>query len=115
MHVPGIMHYSLKFEWLHNSRSHYKKTTYFSKNSLQVYVVDDRHLFIQNFRYEKTGPNVYFWVGNTMQPSPRGKIVPYPPQPDDMNEKNNLLRSGGQYSYNMRQQGKQGNNELVST
>ena len=29
----------------------------------KVYAVDDRHLFIRNFRFEKTGPDAYFWVG----------------------------------------------------
>lgn len=57
----------------------------------QVYVVDDRHLFISNFRYEKTGPDAHFWVGDGAQPSPRGQIVPYPPLPED----DFLYMSGG--------------------
>lgn len=43
--------------------------------------MDDRHLFVRNFRYDGTGPDAYFWVGDDAQPSPRGRIVPYPPQP----------------------------------
>eukprot|EP00095_Tigriopus_kingsejongensis_P006476 maker-scaffold598_size127767-snap-gene-0.16 protein:Tk06476 transcript:maker-scaffold598_size127767-snap-gene-0.16-mRNA-1 annotation:"conserved hypothetical protein" len=50
----------------------------------QVYVVDEQHLFISNFRYEKTGPDAHFWVGDGAQPSPRGHVVPYPPPvPED--------------------------------
>ncbi len=51
---------------------------------LKVYVVDERHLYIKNFRFEKTGPSAYFWVGNDKQPSPRGRIVPYPQNPGDI-------------------------------
>ena len=50
-------------------------------SSFKVYAVDDRHLFVRNFRYDGTGPDAYFWVGNDAQPSPKGRIVPYPPQP----------------------------------
>ena len=70
-----------------------------------MYVVDNKHLFIRNFRYEKTGPGkegydelkheyllklhfftagAHFWVGDGPQPSPKGRIVPYPQNPDDI-------------------------------
>ena len=45
----------------------------------QVYAVDERHLFIRNFRYDGTGPDAYFWVGGDARPSPKGRVVPYPP------------------------------------
>ena len=44
-----------------------------------MYAVDDRNLFVRNFRYDGTGPEAYFWVGDDTQPSPKGMIVPYPP------------------------------------
>ena len=47
----------------------------------QVYAVDERNLFVRNFQYDGTGPDAYFWVGDDVQPSPRGMIVPYPPEP----------------------------------
>jgi len=48
-------------------------------NALKVYAVDERHLFIRNFRYDGTGPDAYFWVGSDARPSPKGRVVPYPP------------------------------------
>ena len=50
----------------------------------QVYAVDHRNLFVRNFRYDGTGPDAYFWVGDDKQPSPKGIIVPYPPLSDSM-------------------------------
>ena len=46
-------------------------------------MVDERHLFISNFRYDATGPAAYFTVGDGAMPSPRGIIVPYPPLVED--------------------------------
>lgn len=43
-----------------------------------VYAVDDATIFIKGFSYDGTGPDAYFWVGNTTQPNPDGYIVPYP-------------------------------------
>lgn len=43
-----------------------------------VYAVDDATIFIKEFSYDGTGPDAYFWVGNTSQPNPDGYIVPYP-------------------------------------
>jgi len=43
-----------------------------------VYAVDDATIFIKGFCYDGTGPDAYFWVGNTSQPNPDGYIVPYP-------------------------------------
>ncbi|CAL1688330.1 unnamed protein product [Lasius platythorax] len=43
-----------------------------------VYAVDDATMFIKGFSYDGTGPDAYFWVGNTSQPNPDGYIVPYP-------------------------------------
>ena len=45
---------------------------------MQVYAVDDRHLFIRNFRYDGGGvgmPEAYFWVGNSKKPDNKGNIV----------------------------------------
>ncbi|XP_024871251.1 protein Skeletor, isoforms B/C isoform X1 [Temnothorax curvispinosus] len=44
----------------------------------KVYAVDDATIFIKGFCYDGTGPDAYFWVGNTSQPNPEGYIVPYP-------------------------------------
>ncbi|KAL0134538.1 hypothetical protein PUN28_001371 [Cardiocondyla obscurior] len=44
----------------------------------KVYAVDDATIFIKGFCYDGTGPDAYFWVGNTSQPNPDGYIVPYP-------------------------------------
>ncbi|XP_011874994.1 PREDICTED: protein Skeletor, isoforms B/C [Vollenhovia emeryi] len=44
----------------------------------KVYAVDDATIFIKGFSYDGTGPDAYFWVGNTSQPNPEGYIVPYP-------------------------------------
>ncbi|XP_076391454.1 protein Skeletor, isoforms B/C isoform X2 [Megachile rotundata] len=43
-----------------------------------VYLVDSSQIFIKDFCYDGTGPDAYFWVGNTAAPSPQGYIVPYP-------------------------------------
>ncbi|KAM0725706.1 Protein Skeletor, isoforms B/C [Formica fusca] len=43
-----------------------------------VYAVDDATIFIKGFSYDGTGPDAYFWVGNTSRPNPDGYIVPYP-------------------------------------
>jgi len=44
----------------------------------RVYAVSDDVLFIQSFEYDGTGPDAFFWVGNSTVPSPSGVIVPYP-------------------------------------
>ncbi|XP_076750805.1 protein Skeletor, isoforms B/C isoform X2 [Xylocopa sonorina] len=43
-----------------------------------VYAVDDFTIFIKGFCYDGTGPDAFFWVGNSTSPSPQGYIVPYP-------------------------------------
>ncbi|KAI8422957.1 hypothetical protein MSG28_014057 [Choristoneura fumiferana] len=43
-----------------------------------VYAVDESTVFVKNFAYDGTGPDAYFWVGDTPQPSPEGVLVPYP-------------------------------------
>ncbi|GBP44118.1 hypothetical protein EVAR_81439_1 [Eumeta japonica] len=43
-----------------------------------VYAVDEKTIFIRGFAYDGTGPDAYFWVGNSPQPSPEGLLVPYP-------------------------------------
>jgi hypothetical protein len=43
-----------------------------------VYVVDETTLFIKGFAYDGTGPDAFFWVGNSTRPSPEGELVPYP-------------------------------------
>ncbi|XP_015597232.1 protein Skeletor, isoforms B/C isoform X2 [Cephus cinctus] len=43
-----------------------------------VYAVDENTIFIKGFCYDGTGPDAYFWVGSTTQPTPDGFIVPYP-------------------------------------
>ncbi|XP_011136070.1 protein Skeletor, isoforms B/C isoform X2 [Harpegnathos saltator] len=44
----------------------------------KVHAVDDATIFIKGFCYDGTGPDAYFWVGNSSMPSPEGYIVPYP-------------------------------------
>ncbi|CAG5020852.1 unnamed protein product [Parnassius apollo] len=43
-----------------------------------VYAVDENTIFVREFAYDGTGPDAYFWVGDTPQPSPEGTLVPYP-------------------------------------
>ncbi|XP_046993641.1 protein Skeletor, isoforms B/C [Schistocerca americana] len=43
-----------------------------------AYAVDESTIFIKGFSYDGTGPDAFFWVGNTSRPSPDGYIVPYP-------------------------------------
>lgn len=43
-----------------------------------AYAVDDTTLFVRGFAYDGTGPDAYFWVGNSPRPSPEGYIIPYP-------------------------------------
>ncbi|CAG4973312.1 unnamed protein product [Colias eurytheme] len=43
-----------------------------------VYAVDENTVFIRGFAYDGTGPDAYFWIGDTPQPSPEGILVPYP-------------------------------------
>lgn len=43
-----------------------------------VFAVDESTIFIKGFAYDGTGPDAYFWVGDTSQPSPEGTLVPYP-------------------------------------
>ncbi|XP_054266957.1 protein Skeletor, isoforms B/C isoform X2 [Macrosteles quadrilineatus] len=43
-----------------------------------VYAVDENTMFVKGFSYDGTGPDAFFWVGNTARPSPDGYIVPYP-------------------------------------
>ncbi|XP_028157602.1 protein Skeletor, isoforms B/C isoform X2 [Ostrinia furnacalis] len=44
----------------------------------QVFAVDEHTVFVKGFAYDGTGPDAYFWVGDTPQPSPEGTLVPYP-------------------------------------
>ncbi|CAK1540895.1 unnamed protein product [Leptosia nina] len=43
-----------------------------------AYAVDENTVFIRGFAYDGTGPDAYFWIGDTPQPSPEGILVPYP-------------------------------------
>ncbi|KAL0861171.1 hypothetical protein ABMA27_009654 [Loxostege sticticalis] len=43
-----------------------------------VYAVDENTVFVRGFAYDGTGPDAYFWVGDSPQPSPEGTLVPYP-------------------------------------
>ncbi|CAK1594768.1 unnamed protein product [Parnassius mnemosyne] len=43
-----------------------------------VYAVDENTIFVRGFAYDGTGPDAYFWVGDSPQPSPEGTLVPYP-------------------------------------
>lgn len=43
-----------------------------------AYAVDDTTIFIKGFCYDGTGPDAFFWVGNSTAPNPQGYIVPYP-------------------------------------
>ncbi|XP_059352990.1 protein Skeletor, isoforms B/C-like isoform X2 [Daphnia carinata] len=44
----------------------------------QVYAVSDDVLFIKGFVYGGTGPDAYFWAGNSSRPNPVGIVIPYP-------------------------------------
>ncbi|XP_030759313.1 protein Skeletor, isoforms B/C [Sitophilus oryzae] len=43
-----------------------------------VYAVDESTIFIKGFSYDGTGPDAFFWIGNSPRPSPEGTIIPYP-------------------------------------
>ncbi|CAG0884477.1 unnamed protein product [Darwinula stevensoni] len=43
-----------------------------------VYAVDEDTVVIKGFSYDGSAPDAYFWIGDDVQPSPRGSIVPYP-------------------------------------
>ncbi|KAL4706946.1 hypothetical protein ACJJTC_005215 [Scirpophaga incertulas] len=43
-----------------------------------VYAVDESTVYVRGFAYDGTGPDAYFWMGDTPQPSPEGILVPYP-------------------------------------
>ncbi|XP_076250589.1 protein Skeletor, isoforms B/C [Rhynchophorus ferrugineus] len=43
-----------------------------------VYAVDETTIFINGFSYDGTGPDAFFWIGNSPRPSPEGIIIPYP-------------------------------------
>lgn len=43
-----------------------------------VYAVDETTIFIKGFSYDGTGPDAFFWIGNSPRPSPDGIIIPYP-------------------------------------
>ncbi|XP_043267996.1 protein Skeletor, isoforms B/C [Venturia canescens] len=53
-------------------------TNYAHGISGRAYAVDDTTIFIKGFSYDGTGPDAYFWVGESEMPSPAGDIVPYP-------------------------------------
>lgn len=42
----------------------------------EVYAVDESTLFIRHFTYDGTGPDAYFWAGNSPRPDPSGFIIP---------------------------------------
>lgn len=43
-----------------------------------VYAVDENTVFIRGFAYDGTGPDAFFWAGDSARPSPEGFIIPYP-------------------------------------
>lgn len=43
-----------------------------------VYAVDESTIFIKGFSYDGTGPDAFFWIGNSPRPSPEGTIIPFP-------------------------------------
>lgn len=43
-----------------------------------AYAVDESTIFIKGFSYDGTGPDAFFWIGNSPRPSPEGIIIPYP-------------------------------------
>ncbi|XP_072384339.1 protein Skeletor, isoforms B/C [Diabrotica undecimpunctata] len=43
-----------------------------------AYAVDESTIFIKGFYYDGTGPDAFFWIGNSPRPSPEGIIIPYP-------------------------------------
>lgn len=49
-----------------------------------AYAVDESTIFIKGFSYDGTGPDAFFWIGNSPRPSPEGIIIPYP---EDYNER----------------------------
>ncbi|CAH0554651.1 unnamed protein product [Brassicogethes aeneus] len=43
-----------------------------------AYAVDESTIFVKGFSYDGTGPDAFFWIGNSPRPSPDGIIIPYP-------------------------------------
>lgn len=43
-----------------------------------AYAVDESTIYIKGFSYDGTGPDAFFWIGNSPRPSPDGYIIPYP-------------------------------------
>jgi len=43
-----------------------------------VYAKDQKTLIIKDFKYDGAGPDAFFWVGSSDQPSTVGTILPYP-------------------------------------
>ncbi|CAH1121732.1 unnamed protein product [Ceutorhynchus assimilis] len=43
-----------------------------------AYAVDETTIFIKGFSYDGTGPDAFFWIGNSPRPSPEGTFIPYP-------------------------------------
>jgi len=44
----------------------------------EVYIKDEKTLFIKGFTYDGAGPDAFFWVGTSQAPSAVGTILPYP-------------------------------------
>ena len=43
-----------------------------------VYIMDENTLKIEDFSYDGTGPDAFFYVGKSGSPSGTGTLVPYP-------------------------------------
>ncbi|XP_032682523.1 protein Skeletor, isoforms B/C isoform X2 [Odontomachus brunneus] len=84
--ISGLLLFTfatLHLGYARNSPNYYGKyigtlKTYGHDIKGKVYAVDDATIFIKGFSYDGTGPDAYFWVGNSLMPSPEGYIVPYP-------------------------------------
>ena len=53
-----------------------KLNTMFHEVTGDVYAVDEGTIFIKNFNYDGTGPDAYFWGGDSTRPDTGGFIIP---------------------------------------
>ncbi|XP_022663529.1 protein Skeletor, isoforms B/C-like isoform X2 [Varroa jacobsoni] len=63
-----------------------KLTQYFHDVAGEVFVVDDKTLFLKGFSYDGQGPDAYFWAGTSQKTDGSGFIIP--------NERGSLTKLG---------------------
>ena len=55
-----------------------------------VFILDEQTLFIEDFHYDGTGPDAYFYVGTGPRPSRTGQRLMYPPEKNDVSMMENF-------------------------